>query len=260
MAQHYAWDDYFIPETHTLKNLLGVVDPGDLRVNEEDLVASRMLELQASPIPGKFDLAHMQAVHRHLFQDVYEWAGETRTAPSANQSPMNKDGVAYASIDRITKIWSAEQSRIKKQGLLRGLGSPDEFSEGLARFWGEVNHAHAFREGNTRTQAVFFEQFCEKIGYSLDIARLAPQHPKSIREAFIDARYYFQLRGDALPLAETLSKALSPLDDPQNSASTSATRDSSELGQRFPELRDMQLDPHGLSDETPAKVDETQLG
>ena len=142
MPRQYTWDDYFIPGTKTLRNLLGAVDPDDLRTDEEDSVASRMLELQAVPMTGKFDLAHMQRVHEHLFQDVYEWAGEIRTAPSPDQPPMNKDGVAYASIDRIAKIWSAEQTRIKKQGLLHDMNSKSgmgKFSEGLARFWGEIN-------------------------------------------------------------------------------------------------------------------------
>jgi cell filamentation protein len=214
-----------------------------------------MLELQTSPVPGTFNLTHMCAIHRHLFQDVYEWAGDVRTAPSADQSPMNKAGVAYASVDRIAKIWSTEYSRVSKQGLRRGLGSPSNFSAGLARFWGEVNHAHAFREGNTRTQAVFFEQFCEHAGYSLDVVRFAPQHPESLHDAFVDARYYFQLRGDATPLAETLAKVISPLDGQQDAVTVGAAQSFNDVERRFPELRGMTLDPHGLGSAEKRKPD-----
>ena len=33
-------------------------------------------ELVESPVAGDFDLPHLQAIHHHLFRDVYEWAGE----------------------------------------------------------------------------------------------------------------------------------------------------------------------------------------
>lgn len=154
---------------------------------------------------------------------------------------MTKMGVAYAPYERIETIWKTERARIEKSRLLRGTEneqpSVEVFTSGLARFWGEINTG-AFREGKTRTQTVFFEQLCEHAGYSLDIARLAPQHPESLREAFIDARYYFQLRGDALPLAETLSKALAPLEDLQSAAVARAKWQ--EQANRFPELQDMQ--------------------
>ncbi|SEN98719.1 Fic/DOC family protein [Cryobacterium luteum] len=265
MPHQYAWEDYFIPGTQTLKNLFGLVDPEELRTNEEDTVASRMLELQTAPVPGTFDLTHIRALHQHLFQDIYGWAGEVRTAPSADQSPMSKDGVAYAPVDRIAPIWTTERARIaKKPTLLRGSSSAADFSTRLARFWGEINHAHAFREGNTRTQVMFFEQLCEHAGYSLDIARLAPQHPETLREAFVDARYYFQLRGDAMPLAETITQVLTPLTkqtavDPPQTAVLKASLDSQEQNRRFPELRYVQLDPYGLSEESPAQNDDSQL-
>lgn len=147
-ATRYLWEDYYIPSTRTLRNLLGgndnpdgMLDPVELERIELELVAIRMAELAKAPIVGKFDLTHMKAIHRHLFQDVYEWAGEIRTAPADDAPPMNKDGVAYGPIGRITKIWSAEHSRIKKQDLLHGRDSASEFSEGLARFWGASRRA-----------------------------------------------------------------------------------------------------------------------
>lgn len=73
---HYTWDDYFIPGTETLKNSLGFTDAAELRRTEEELVAVRMDELRISPMPGRFDLDHMQRIHHHLFQDVYPWAGD----------------------------------------------------------------------------------------------------------------------------------------------------------------------------------------
>jgi fido (protein-threonine AMPylation protein) len=51
----------------------------DLQRRETPLVLRRLIELQHRPILGNFDLAHLQAIHRYLFQDVYDWAGEIRS-------------------------------------------------------------------------------------------------------------------------------------------------------------------------------------
>ena len=49
------------------------------RASEARYVAARIFELELGEGPrGGFDAAHLKAVHRHLFQDVYEWAGHTR--------------------------------------------------------------------------------------------------------------------------------------------------------------------------------------
>ena len=52
--------------------------PDDLD-NQESSVC-RTADRSREPIPrGAFDLAHLRAIHRHLFQDIYDWAGELRT-------------------------------------------------------------------------------------------------------------------------------------------------------------------------------------
>ena len=43
---------------------------------EERITAVRLTELAERPIEGRFDYDHMKAIHRYLFQDVYEWAGK----------------------------------------------------------------------------------------------------------------------------------------------------------------------------------------
>ena len=51
----------------------------DLQRRETPLALRRLIELQHRPILGNFDVAHLQAIHRYLFQDVYNWAGEIRS-------------------------------------------------------------------------------------------------------------------------------------------------------------------------------------
>ena len=61
------------------RNLLGIVDPEALARAEGDLAKSRIQEIQEHPIEGAFDIAHLRAINRHIFQDIYPDAGELRT-------------------------------------------------------------------------------------------------------------------------------------------------------------------------------------
>ena len=83
---HQRWNGYLdfahvdpFMGTPILRNLVGATTGDELRHREDTFVGVRALTLRANGIPGSFDLAGLQAIHRHLFQDVYEWAGELRT-------------------------------------------------------------------------------------------------------------------------------------------------------------------------------------
>jgi len=70
---------YTLDDGVTLKNTLGAISHDALETAESDFVANRLLQLELGHGPaGQFDAAHLKAIHRHLFQDVYEWAGHTR--------------------------------------------------------------------------------------------------------------------------------------------------------------------------------------
>ena len=89
MSEDPSWDEYFIPGTQVLRNKFtgggelpyGVDSERALRALEEHWASLRLIELQDNPILGLFDYDHMKAIHRHIFQDVYEWAGVERTTP-----------------------------------------------------------------------------------------------------------------------------------------------------------------------------------
>lgn len=72
-----AFDDpYCHPGTEVLRNRLDLTDAANLEAFETEITAARAAE----PLPnGRFGVAHYQAIHRHLFQDVYSWAGKFRT-------------------------------------------------------------------------------------------------------------------------------------------------------------------------------------
>ena len=59
-------------------NLLGISDSKKFRDKEADFTAIRSIELlqKVDLIPQTFDFERLKAIHRYLFQDVYEWAGK----------------------------------------------------------------------------------------------------------------------------------------------------------------------------------------
>ncbi len=76
-----TWKSYFYPppDEGTLRNLLDERDADVLRAKEYGRVEVRQRELLAGQvaIPKTYDADHVGAIHRHLFQDVYEWAGSS---------------------------------------------------------------------------------------------------------------------------------------------------------------------------------------
>ncbi len=81
-------DPYTYPGSTILRNKLGLTHAAQLDRLERRLVT----QLAAEGIPaGGFDLAHLRTIHRHLFQDVYDWAGELRLAQLAVQAGHKLD-------------------------------------------------------------------------------------------------------------------------------------------------------------------------
>ncbi len=219
-GRHYSWDDYFYPGTEVLKNKLGTRDPELLRKQEEARTAIRAFELYFNPIEGEFDYAHLKAIHAYLFQDIYEWAGEERTAPVSWMSKPGPDVVHYSLGDpRAPEVAYAyfpagpalrehanQQFRIITAKYYFADLSANQFCSELAEVWGELNVAHPFREGNTRTQSVFFSQLAQHAGHPIDVGLLA--EGQLLRDEFVAARFYCQATGDSSRLVKVIEALL----------------------------------------------------
>ncbi|MGH9722284.1 MAG: Fic/DOC family protein [Bryobacteraceae bacterium] len=72
-------DPYLYPGTEVLRNIPDIHDAARLAAFEANATAARLAELGKRPLPGDFDIAHLQAIHQFVFQDVYSWAGQFRT-------------------------------------------------------------------------------------------------------------------------------------------------------------------------------------
>lgn len=152
---------YRFPDSDVLRNKLDIHDPDRLRDVEARLVATRAEE----GVPtGNFDLDHLRGIHRHLFQDVYEWAGELR------QVDFHKGNSAFHPYSRIDMGMADVHKRLSDQEFLKGL-SPEKFASEAAEYMGDVNRLHPFREGNGRTQFQYLKQLGDRAGHSVDLTR-----------------------------------------------------------------------------------------
>jgi cell filamentation protein len=146
MSRYSDSDPYLDPATGVLRNRLDIADEATLEQTEADIVAVRSYELSQAPLKGCFDLAHLQAIHRYLFGDVYEWAGQLRT------TVISKGGNRFAHHAHIESAAAAVFAQLAKEKHLAGLGST-AFSDRAACYLGELNALHPFREGNGRHSA-----------------------------------------------------------------------------------------------------------
>jgi len=155
-----AADIYTDPDTGILKNKLGIKSATRLERAEVAAVSVRQEELLENPIKGHFDLAHLQAIHKKLFGDVYDWAGEIRTVDiSKGQSRFAHYGFIEKEFKKLTTSLSGEKNLI-------GL-PPKPFCSRAAHYMGEMKAIHPFREGNGRALRVLVGQLAQVAGYEI---------------------------------------------------------------------------------------------
>ena len=154
-------DPYLYPGTSVLKNLRGLTDPNLLERFEARRTHRRLAELIDTPLPGGFDVAHFKAIHRYIFQDVYDWAGQFRTVN------LSKGGRLFGLATFLEPALQQILARLATENHLAGLDA-EMFANRAAYFLSELNAAHPFREGNGRTQREFIRELGLKVGHYID--------------------------------------------------------------------------------------------
>jgi cell filamentation protein len=169
---------YTLEDGITVKNKLGATNHDELDAIEADYVSNRLLQFELGHGPtGEFDAAHLKAIHRYLFQDVYEWAGRTRDekvrlsdGTVATEPVLRKlDGKPFLPGRRISSALNRLAATLRDANYLRGLPRV-EFAYRSADILVVLNAAHPFREGNGRTQRAFIRALAAQAGYDLDFS------------------------------------------------------------------------------------------
>jgi cell filamentation protein len=103
-------EDFQLIGASTPTNKLGIANPHALAAAVTECSSRRLAELQTSPIRGGFDASHLQEIHRYLYQDVFDWAGELRR--------IEKGGAPTSSLeDSLNRAFD----RLSRENLLKGL-------------------------------------------------------------------------------------------------------------------------------------------
>jgi cell filamentation protein len=180
-------DPYCYPGTNVLINKLGIRDGAALEAFEEEISRQRAAE----PLPaGRLSISHFLAVHRHLFQDVYAWAGKPRTVRLIRQDSV------FAYPEHIRPQLKALFGWLRSRRFLQGLDE-DAFAAGAAHLLAELNAIHTFRDGNGRAQLAFLLLLAETAGHPLHLGKLEP-------DAFL-AAMIASFRGDESRLAAQIA-------------------------------------------------------
>lgn len=138
--------------------------PAEFRVYEADATGARIAELERHPdrVTGDFDFGHLQALHAYILQDIYVWAGQPRQ-PGQDTTAF---GMAHCRPDflpgEIERVFTA---------IDRHRPSPENRDAAIAtvaEHWGETTALHPFRDGNSRSQRLFFHRYMQSAGWDID--------------------------------------------------------------------------------------------
>ena len=180
----YFYDDeqdakYCYPGTNVLKNKLDIRDLDRLHEAERDYSSVRQAELSNMGVTGDFSFKHLCSIHKQLFQDVYSWAGKTRTVDISK-------GTIFCLVQFIESQFADLYRKLKKENFLADIADEKEMGKRLAFYLGELNMIHPFREGNGRTQRIFIEQLCLNNGrFEIDFTEITKEEmiAASVRSA-----------------------------------------------------------------------------
>lgn len=164
--------DPYVLEDGTLKNLLGITGYKELRQAEKDIAFVNLISAQSELKKGMcIDTYLIKDIHRHIFQDIYPWAGEFRTVPIYKEELVIPGlSLEYAEpksieVELNSKLKDLNSCKWESIGV-------DQMAEQLTYHLAKIWRVHPFRDGNTRTTLTFAEIFAKQHGFELNLGNL----------------------------------------------------------------------------------------
>ncbi|MBD5509505.1 MAG: hypothetical protein HDR05_16060 [Lachnospiraceae bacterium] len=187
-------DIYLYEDCGVLKNLMNIKDKKILEDAEADYVTYRLKEIAIDPLPGAYDYEHLLRVHRYIFQDIYEWAGQSRELNIYKEEPV-LGGLSIDYSDRMDILRDvenvlAEMTKKPWKNMILHEAAV-QFADSLAKLW----RIHPFREGNTRTIVTFCCQYADEIGLTPN-RKLFEDNAQYVRTALVAYNAVFDDLGD----------------------------------------------------------------
>ena len=162
--------DPYVIENGTLKNKLGITEYEELKQAERDIGYVKLLNVQ-DIANGECNEELLKKIHKHIFEDVFEWAGEFRTVP-IYKTEIVIPGISleYASPKDIEKQLKEIMKKMNSYNWNeKGI---DEISQKFTQFLAKIWRVHPFRDGNTRTVLTFGNIFSRQHGFEMDMSTM----------------------------------------------------------------------------------------
>ncbi|HVG81091.1 MAG TPA: Fic family protein [Methylomirabilota bacterium] len=155
-------DPFTLPGTDTLRNHF------DLSGEALERIERLHTQIRQEQLLPNIDIPVLgfRAIHKHLFETVYPWAGEIRISHS-----LVKDATSFLHGRFVPDALGRQFHMLNKESDLRDLAL-DAFAERAAFHIGELNYIHPFREGNGRTMRLFLRALARQAGHQLRIDRI----------------------------------------------------------------------------------------
>jgi cell filamentation protein len=160
-------DKYCYPNSDVLINLLDIRDSNLLDEAEAEFTAERYRTYEPSqPTLSDFSFEHLKQLHRHLFQDLFKWAGETRDVD------ISKGDTRFCTW---TRIEPEAKKLFRSIPALADCHDKNDIIYKVADLFCELNLLHPFREGNGRVLRFFFEELLYSLGYDVSWPQISQQ-------------------------------------------------------------------------------------
>lgn len=177
---------YTYKGTDVIKNKLNIRDEEKLRLYEKKMVAFKLTTINFAKLPSKFDEKRLKYIHKYLFSDIYEFAGEYRL------ENIIKENFRFSEYEYIEENVNKIMSEINLDKLK--ILSFDKFCESISYYMTELNVIHPFREGNGRTIREFIRELMNECGYDIDFSNIDYEEIlEASRKAILDDTFQIKL-------------------------------------------------------------------
>lgn len=160
----YKYEDpdnlYTYPDSGVLRNKFSITSPLELQTKEYRIVTSKLLDLFDNPIEV-YSVKDIQEIHRYLFREIYQWAGEFRKVN------ISKDGNPFMAMQAFDT--GTEYINNLLVNYHRHAKDKSSIIKLLVEILDNLNYMHPFREGNGRTQREVIRVLALAKGYALEI-------------------------------------------------------------------------------------------
>jgi cell filamentation protein len=178
-------DPYLFDDADVMRNLLDIRDSNKLEKAEADITYSTLADVDGAVTALPFDLSRLCAIHKHVFGDIFDWAGTPRSVQiTKGERVLGGDTVRYSHPDNIKREAAAVFGKLNATdwASLDVHETAVTFAKLIAALW----QVHPFREGNTRTAITFAAQYAEVHGFRMD-KTLLKDSAAYVRDAIVKA-------------------------------------------------------------------------